>query len=295
MSFYQNPFPTTDSDRHEIWEMLVARDTRAFVMQDWEQVAGDFIEEGFMGINARLRSNPDSWQLTYPKLSAYRDDWLRQGQEFAKVAWDEDPERAMYEATTLRDIEIAGDSALLHKKFDGSIRKKDGGMDTLNWQTLYRCRKVNGSWKITGFVGYLPHPMGNAADRPAPVKALPVRASQHTTAGPYSPVLQINPGQLVVVSGQAALDKDGNIVGQTVEEQTQLTLENCQWQLRSAGCSLEDVFKVNVYLKDLDDWAKMNQVYKTFFTEPYPVRTAVQTGLLMTMRVEIELWAVKKS
>ena len=294
MSFYQNPFSPTDADRHALWEMLVARDTRAFVAQDWGQVAGDFVESGFMGINARFRSNPDSWQLTFPELSAYRDDWLKQGREFAAVAWDEDPERAMYEATTLRDIEIVGDSALLHKKFDGSIRKQDGSTDTLNWQTLYRCRKVDGSWKIAGFVGYLPHPMGHSVEQSSPAKVLPTNASQHTTAGPYSPVLLVNPGQLVVVSGQAALDKDGNIVGQTVEEQTQLTLENCQWQLESAGCSLRDVFKVNVYLKDLDDWAKMNQLYKTFFSEPYPVRTAVQTGLLMTLLVEVEMWAVKK-
>lgn len=292
MSFYHNPFPSADADRHAIWEMLVARDTRAFVAQDWEQVAGDFIEEGFMGISARFRSNPDSWQLAYPELSAYRDDWLKQGQDFAGVKWDEDPERAMYEATTLRDIEIVGDSALLHKKFDGSIRRQDGGVDTLNWQTLYRCRKVDGTWKIAGFVGYLPHPLGGSARPSAPAKTLP--ASSDTTPGPYSSVLQVNPGHLVVVSGQAALDKDGNIVGQTVEEQTRLTLENCQRQLDNAGCTLRDVFKVNVYLKNLDDWAKMNHVYKTFFSEPYPVRTAVQTGLLMTLLVEIEMWAVKK-
>ena len=294
MSFYQNPFPASDADRHALWEILVARDTRAFVAQRWEQVAEDFMEEGFMGINARFRSNPDSWQLTYPELSAYRDAWLAQAQVFAGTEWEEDAERAVYEATTLRDIEIVGNSALLHKKFDGSIRKKDGSTDILNWQTLYRCRKVDGAWKIAGFVGYLPHPLGHPVEPAGPAIALPAGASQYATAGPYSPVLQVNPGQLVVISGQAALDKNGNIVGQTVEEQTQLTLENCQRQLAAAGCTLQDVFKVNVYLKDLDDWAKMNQVYKMFFTQPYPVRTAVQTGLLMTLLVEIELWAIKK-
>ncbi len=294
MSFYQNPFPTTDVDRHALWDMLVARDTQAFAAQNWEQVANDFIEAGFMGINARFRSNPDSWQIAYPKLSAYRDDWLNQARTSAAIEWDEDPERAMYEATTLRDIEIVGNSALLHKKFNGSVRKKDGGSTVLNWQTLYCCRKVDEVWKIASFVGYLPHPMGHPAERSGPAKALPEGATQHTTAGPYSPVLQVTTGQLVVVSGQAALDENGNIVGQTVEEQTRLTLKNCQQQLETAGCTLQDVFKANVYLKDLDDWAKMNQVYRTFFSEPYPTRTAVQTGLLMTLLVEIELWAVKK-
>ena len=126
MNFYQNPFPSSDADRHALWEMLVARDTRAFAEQSWEQVANDFIEEGFMGINGRFRSNPDSWRIAYHKLSAYRDDWLEQARKSAAIAWAEDPERAMYEATTLRDIEIVGDSALLHKKFDGSVSQKDG-------------------------------------------------------------------------------------------------------------------------------------------------------------------------
>ena len=293
MSFYQNPFPTTDPDRHAIWEMLVANDTQAFAAQNWNQVADDFAEAGFTGINARFRGNPDSWHLSYPNLSAYREDWLRQAREFAETGWAEDPEQALYEATTLRDIEIVDDCALLHKKFDGSIRKKDGSSVTLNWQTLYQCRKIDGHWKISSFVGYLPHPMGSSAEPFASGKVLP---SHHTTPtpGPYSSVMLVNPGQLVVVSGQAALDKDGNIVGQTIEEQTQLALENCRRQLASAGCVFHDVFKANVYLKDLDDWAKMNHVYKTFFSEPYPVRTTVQTGLLMTLLVEIERWAVKK-
>lgn len=294
MSFYHNPFSTADADRHALWEMVVARDTRAFVAQDWNLVAGDFITEGFTGINARYRANPDSWQLTYPTLSAYRDDWLAQAQKFASSEWDEDAERALYEATTLRDIEIMGDSALLHKKFDGAIRKKDGSKASLRWQTLYRCRKVEGVWRIAGFVGYLPHPAGQAPEPAPPAKVMPAGARQYSTPGPYSPVLVVNPGQLVVVSGQVALDKDGNIVGQTIEEQMQLTLENCQRQLEGAGCTMQDVFKANVYLKDLNDWAVMNQVFRSFFLEPYPARTVVQVGLLMTLLVEVELWAVKR-
>ena len=294
MSFYQNPFSSADADRSALWEMLVAQDIRAFVAQDWNLVADGFMEEGFMGINARYRSNPDSWQLTYPTLAAYRQDWLAQAQEFAATEWDEDAEKALYEASTLRDIEIVGDSAVLHKKFDGTIRKKDGSTSTLSWQTLYRCRRIAGSWKVAGFVGYLPLPMGEAAKHSLPAKTVPEDTRQYTTPGPYSSVMIVNPGQLVVVSGQIALDKDGNIVGQTIEEQAQLTLENCRRRLESAGCTPQDVFKANVYLKDLDDWAGMNKVYQAFFPQPYPTRTVVQAGLLMTLRVEIELWAIKK-
>jgi 2-iminobutanoate/2-iminopropanoate deaminase len=125
-------------------------------------------------------------------------------------------------------------------------------------------------------------------------KMVPPGASQHVTAGPYSPVLIVSPGQLVVISGQAAIDHAGNVVGETIEEQARLTLHNCRQQLATAGCTLADVFKVNVYLTDLAEWPRFNVVYREIMPEPRPVRTAVQAGLLMTLKVEIEMWAVKK-
>ncbi len=294
MRFYQNPFPATDSDRHALWQMLVQRDIVAFCKEDWDMVADDFIEENFMGIDARGRHNPDGWQLRFPCLEDYKNEWLQQAADFAQTDWVEDAEKAIYEATSLRDIEINGDSALLHKKFDGSIRKKNGEKNHLNWQTLYRCRKIDGRWKIAGFTGYMPHPMGYSAEgRPAAGKRLPTGAGQHLTAGPYSPVLSVQPGQLVVISGQAAIDKAGKVIGDTIEKQTHYTLKNCREQLQTAGCDLADVFKVNVYLTDLANWPRFNEIYQTYFPEPRPVRTAVQTPLLFTLLVEIEMWAVK--
>jgi len=293
MSLYTNPFPH-DPDRHAIWEMLVERDIQAFLAEDWSRVADDFIEDGFMGIDGRNFSNPDSWRMTFPNLASYRDEWLKQARSFNETKWAADPEPDLIAATTLRDMEIVGDVALLHKKFDGSVVQADGNKAVLNWQTLYRCRKVNDQWKIAGFVGYLPHPMGFDKRAQQNAKNLPEGAAQHTTAGPYSPVLQVYPGQLVVISGQAAIDPTGEIIGDTIEEQTHYTLKNCQKQLETAGCSLSDVFKVNIYLTDLADWPRMNEVYKTYFPDPKPVRTAVGTSLLMTLQVEIEMWAVKK-
>jgi enamine deaminase RidA (YjgF/YER057c/UK114 family) len=295
MAHYTNPFPN-DADRREIWEMLVERDIKAYIKEDWGMVADDFLESGFMGIDAGGLANPDSWQLTFPTIAAYRDEWLRQASVTASTEFAEDLEAAILRATTLRDIEISGDCAIAHKKFDGRVAKKDGGFVELNWQSLYRCIKADGRWRIAGFTGYLPHPMvgsrtGREETRPA--KAQPEGASQHVTAGPYSPVLQVYPGQLVVISGQAAIDPDGNIIGDTVEEQSRVTLDNCRTQLASAGCGLEDVFKVNVYLTDLEMWGRFNQVYETVMPEPRPVRTAVGTDLLEGLLVEIEMWAVK--
>lgn len=113
-----------------------------------------------MGINASGSDNPDSWRIGFPTLEAYRDEWLRQAAEGQKVKYAEDQRNGIFRATTLQHIEINGDIATAHKKFDGTIARADGGEDVLNWQTLYFCRKVAGVWKLTGFVGYMPFPMG---------------------------------------------------------------------------------------------------------------------------------------
>lgn len=126
-----------------------------------------------------------------------------------------------------------------------------------------------------------------------PLKRVPAGAVQHSTAGPYSPVLEIKAERLVVLSGQVAVDLDGNVVGATMEEQAKAALANCARQLATAGCGFGDVFKVNVYLADLSEWSLFNAIYETCMPPPRPVRTAVQAVLLEGFRVEIEMWAVK--
>lgn len=124
-------------------------------------------------------------------------------------------------------------------------------------------------------------------------KQVPKNAAQHKTAGPYSPVLEVACDKLVLISGQAAINMDGEVVGETIEEQTKFTMKNCITNLSYAQCTLDNVFKVNVYLTDLDLWPRFNAVYKTYFNDPLPCRTAVQAGLLYTFLVEIEMWAAK--
>ena len=126
-----------------------------------------------------------------------------------------------------------------------------------------------------------------------PLKSMPKAARQHVTAGPYSPVLEVDARHLVVISGQVAVDLEGHVIGETIEEQTIATLRNCAGHLASAGCSLADVFKVNIYLSDLADWTRFNAVYEELMPPPLPVRTAVQAVLLPGYLVEIEMWAVK--
>jgi len=289
----KNPFAPQDADRHYLWEMLVNRDIKAFVSQDWDMVKDDFQADGFMGIDALKQANADQWILKYPDLESYKNEWLSQAKEFSEVELVVDKEDAFHRVTVLQDIEIQGDYALLHKKFFGAMKRKDGGKVPTDWQTLYRCRKIDGTWKIVGFTGYMPLLQKNKTTMDKVGKKLPQNAGQHETAGPYSPVLEVNAGKLVVISGQAAIDKKGKVIGDTIEEQTKYTLDNCAMQLASADCSLQDVFKVNVYIKDLNEWPRFNTVYEQYFQDPKPVRTAVESGLLMTLLVEVEMWAVK--
>jgi hypothetical protein len=161
MSFSTNPF-ADDPDRSAIWTMLVPRDITAFVNADWGMVENDFIATDFMGINGNRKDNPDGWTISFPTLAQYRDEWIRQAREGQSVVYAEDQEAGIHRATSLTEIEISGERAVAHKKFNGEIKLADGGVDRLNWQTLYFCRKVEGQWKLTGFVGYLPYPMGGA-------------------------------------------------------------------------------------------------------------------------------------
>nr|WP_196108235.1 MULTISPECIES: hypothetical protein [unclassified Ochrobactrum] len=149
-----NPF-AGDRDREQIWEMLVRRDIEAFVSQDWSLVADDFDEVRFLGIHAHNDRNPDKWDAGFPTLASYRDEWLRQAAESAAVEYAESLAEGIFRATDLSVIDVTGDVALARKKFDGTIARKDGSVDRLNWQTLYFCRRDKARWKITGFVGYM--------------------------------------------------------------------------------------------------------------------------------------------
>ncbi|WP_306119215.1 MULTISPECIES: hypothetical protein [unclassified Roseitalea] len=160
MTYDTNPFPKADADRHAMWEMLVRRDIDAFIAQDWSMVEGDFATDRFFGLHGHFRANPDSWRLDFPTLDAYRDEWLRQAAESARTDYAEPLREALFRTTNLRDMEIDGDRAVLHKKFDGTVARADGTVDRLNWQTLYFCHRIDGAWKIASFVGYIPHPLG---------------------------------------------------------------------------------------------------------------------------------------
>ena len=79
-----------------------------------------------------------------------------------------------------------------------------------------------------------------------------------------------------------------------MRSETNRTFENLRAILQAAGSSLDDVVKCNVYLRDINDFAAMNEVYATFFAAPFPARTTIQAGALPGgIAVEIECFAKK--
>ena len=297
-AYDRNPFAGADPDRAAIWDMLVYRDIDAYLAVDWEAVADDFVSDEFFGIDAGKSRNADRWKPLFSSLDAYRDVWMEQARETRENA---DPDRvraALFALTTLTQIDIDGGFALAHKKFDGSVPRRDGSAERLQWQTHYYCKQVPGkkaaaAWKIRGFTGYLPNPLHAPDDGRA--RHTP-NSAQHATAGPYSPVVSVSAhSRLIVISGQAPVDADGRVVGDTIEEQTRHTLMNCETQLQAAGAELADVFKVNVYLRDIEEWARFNRVYAATMQQPFPARTTVQAHLPVEgFRVEIEMWAARR-
>lgn len=114
------------------------------------------------------------------------------------------------------------------------------------------------------------------------------------TSGSYSPGLSV--GEWVFVSGQGPIGRDPNeIVGSDIVEQTTVTLNNVKDLLRLAGCSMNDCVKVTVHLTNMEDFDKMNAVYQTYFAQPFPARTTVQSGLWKNILIEIDVIALRNA
>lgn len=97
--------------------------------------------------------------------------------------------------------------------------------------------------------------------------------------GPYSQAIKSN--GFVFVSGQVALDPStGEFVGTEVREQTARVMENLKAILEAAGASFTHVVKTTVYLKDMNDFVAMNEVYARYFTTAPPARSTVQAARL---------------
>jgi 2-iminobutanoate/2-iminopropanoate deaminase len=110
--------------------------------------------------------------------------------------------------------------------------------------------------------------------------------------GPYSPA--VGAGDYVFVSGHLPLDTTGKIVGYTPKDQARKVLENLRLTVEAAGLTLADVVKTTIFIKDMAEFAAVNEVYSEFFEEPYPARSTVEVARLpKDLHVEIEAIAYR--
>lgn len=125
---------------------------------------------------------------------------------------------------------------------------------------------------------------------PSPRRAVSATAGA-PAIGPYSSALAV--GSLLFLSGQIPLRHDGTIVDGGTREQTIQVLENMRGLLTAAGADFSKVAKTTIYLADMGDFAVVNEIYATYFREPYPARATVQVARLpRDVRVEIDAIAV---
>jgi 2-iminobutanoate/2-iminopropanoate deaminase len=104
---------------------------------------------------------------------------------------------------------------------------------------------------------------------------------------PFSPALKF--GELLFVSGQGPIDKNGRVIPGDIRVQTKATLENFKRIMEASGSDMDCVLQTTIYLKDLAEYPGMNEVYSSFFSDPKPARTTVQAGdLLFGMKVEVQ-------
>jgi len=97
--------------------------------------------------------------------------------------------------------------------------------------------------------------------------------------GPYSQGVKI--GNLLFISGQAPIDpKIGKVSADDIEMQTRQTLQNIKGIVDASGFSMQDIVRVTIFLRNADDFKRMNEVYKTFFAENPPTRTTVEAKLV---------------
>ncbi len=132
-------------------------DIDAFLRGDWSAVANDFDAERFIALDAGGSADPRDWTVGFPNLDAYRASWLEQSLQTRAKA---DPERlraALFSGARIARIEFSnGNTAILHKVFDGQLPLRDGTEEPYGWQSVFTLQKAGGSWKIVNFVGYLP-------------------------------------------------------------------------------------------------------------------------------------------
>jgi len=124
-----------------------------------------------------------------------------------------------------------------------------------------------------------------------------MRKSIYSTKGappiaPYSPAI-LSSGTYIFLSGQGPIDpQTGEAALGNFREQAVLTFNNIAALLEASGAGWNDVVKVNVFLDDLSNFSEFNEIYRTYFSPPYPARTTVRADLIGNISIEVDCIAV---
>jgi|SRR3989344_1278993 len=109
---------------------------------------------------------------------------------------------------------------------------------------------------------------------------------------PYSQA--IISGNLIFTAGQIPLTSDGKLINSTTEEQVHQVMKNLEAILKAAGATFANVVKTTIYVTDMSIYGKVNEVYGSYFSEPYPAReTVCVKELPLGAQIEISIIAAK--
>lgn len=110
--------------------------------------------------------------------------------------------------------------------------------------------------------------------------------------GPYSQAIEVN--GFVYASGQIPIIPETGELAQGIEAQTKQALTNVKGIMEAAGLSMDNIVKTTVFIKDMNDFAKVNEVYATFFTSDFPARSCVEVARLpKDVLIEVEVIAAR--
>ena len=112
--------------------------------------------------------------------------------------------------------------------------------------------------------------------------------------GPYSQAIEV--GGMIYTSGVIGVDPKTGEAGATIEEQTRQVFENLRGLLADAGSSLDQAVKTTVFIKNMDDFGKVNDIYASYFTGEFPARSCVEVARLpKDLLIEVEVSALKNA
>lgn len=125
-----------------------------------------------------------------------------------------------------------------------------------------------------------------------PIVSYPRNPDTPVSHLPFSPAVRV--GELIFVSGQASVDATGQIVSDTFEGEFRRSVENLRKVLETAGADLTCVVQTRNYVRDPENLGRYNELYREYFSVPFPARTTITSCLPASLQFEIECVAVVK-